>query len=223
MRRRKLNRRRGESLLEVIIAVSILSTIMVSVFSLIIRGASTNTNVTNRVVAINVAREGVEAVRNIRDTNWLKYSGDRRGKWLCYDTTSNPNACEDNNDPVISVGNYTVDFNDGEGRYFLNLENTTLMTDKDVLPAEDFRLYADAGVSDRFLHSATGGEITKYYRQVRLVPEIDAGVSGACASAGCPINSRLLVSVRVQWQEEGSVRRLDMETYLYDFFGRDEY
>lgn len=34
-----------------------------------------------RIIAINIAREGLEAVRNIRDTNWLKFSGQRRQCW----------------------------------------------------------------------------------------------------------------------------------------------
>ena len=101
-------RARGESLLEVVIAVSILATIMVSVFALLLRGAATNVNVTNRVVAINIAREGVEAVRNVRDTNWLKYSGDRRGKWLCYDDLLTKDACADTNLTTITEGVYTI-------------------------------------------------------------------------------------------------------------------
>ena len=35
----------------------------------------------NRIIAINAAREGVEAVRNIRDTNWLKYNSKKRTCW----------------------------------------------------------------------------------------------------------------------------------------------
>lgn len=35
----------------------------------------------DRVIATNIAREGIEAVRNIRDTNWLKFSNNRRTCW----------------------------------------------------------------------------------------------------------------------------------------------
>ena len=222
MQRRINNCQRGESLLEVIIAVSILSTIMVSVFSLLIRGSATNVNVTNRVVAINVAREGAEAVRNIRDTNWLKYSGNRRGKWLCLDTVAAKNACEGTNMSQIQTGVYTVDFSGDDGRYYLESQNLGMqLTDKKTLPInENYRLYL--GAQGRFTHLATGGEVTKFYRQIYLEPE--AGwLSATCNSEGCPTQERLLVSVRVQWQEDKAVRYLDIETYLYDFFGRDEY
>ena len=35
----------------------------------------------NRVVAVNIAKEGLEAIRNIRDTNWLKFNSKRRECW----------------------------------------------------------------------------------------------------------------------------------------------
>ncbi len=213
-------RQRGESLLEVIIAVSILATIMVSVFSLLIRGASTNVNVTNRVVAINVAREGMEAVRNIRDTNWLKYSGDRRAKWLCLDSEGN-DACEGNLKSLIEPNNYTVDFSQIDKRYYLARQLETVLSDKDTLPAnENYRLYL--GADGRFTHTA-GGDVTKYYRQVYLRPETGWLDTAGCSVDGCPTQERMQVSVRVQWQEDKAIRHLDMETYLYDFFGRDEY
>lgn len=223
MQRRILRRQRGESLLEIIIAVAILATIMTSVFALLIRGSATNVNVTNRVVAINIASEGIEAVRNIRDTNWLKYSGDRRGKWLCYDTVAVPNACETDATSLISAGTYLVEFNEANSRYYLENQATSpSMTDKKTLPSEDFRLYLQ-NTTGRFTHTVAGDEeTTRYYRQIYLSPESD-WVSASCTSDGCPRNERLLVSVRVQWLEDDAVRHLDMETYLYDFFGRDKY
>lgn len=35
----------------------------------------------NRIIAVNLAREGIEAVRNIRDTNWLIFAGRKRDCW----------------------------------------------------------------------------------------------------------------------------------------------
>jgi hypothetical protein len=38
-------------------------------------------NAKSRSVAVNIAREGIEAVRNVRDTNWFKYHSKRRDCW----------------------------------------------------------------------------------------------------------------------------------------------
>jgi type II secretory pathway pseudopilin PulG len=80
MKKRKLNIR-GETLTETIIALSIMA-IGITIASTVILNSMRNlTNAKNRVTAINIAREGIEAVRNIRDTNWLYYSDKRRQCW----------------------------------------------------------------------------------------------------------------------------------------------
>lgn len=72
---------KGETLAETIIALSILA-IGITVASTVIMNSIRNlTNAKNRVVAINLAREGIEAMRSIRDTNWLLYSDRRRQCW----------------------------------------------------------------------------------------------------------------------------------------------
>ncbi len=212
----------GESLVEVVIAITVLTMILSSVFGIIARASSTNVNAVNRVVALNIAREGVEAVRNIRDTNWLKYSGDRRNKWLCLDTTTNAttlNACSDSTIPIITDDVYRVEFSDTNGRYFLKNMMSTL-TAEDTLPAEEFRLYQGASAG-RFSHNSVG-EKTPFYRQVQLTPE-DTWIDPACDWIDCPKDVRLRVLVRTQWAEGKGVRSLDLETYLYDYLGRDSY
>jgi type II secretory pathway pseudopilin PulG len=211
----------GETLIEVTITITILTIILSSIFGIIAQASSANVNVVNRVVALNIAREGIEAVRNIRDTNWLKYSGDRRGKWLCLDTTDYQNACEENSPTLISGGIYTVDFSDTHGRYYLERQNDIEeFSSKKIIPAGDFRLYQNA--DERFLHAATGNTKTIYYRQILLETD-SAFINPSCATNGCPKNERLRVLVRVQWREGKGVRSLDLETYLYDYLGKDSY
>ena len=242
MRRQlKWDRLRGESLLEVVVAVTFLTVVFASIFSVLIRASATNTNVVNRVVAINIAREGMEAVRNIRDTNWLKYSGDRRGKWLCLDTIDetllpSPLTHLDNiktlsacSSGIVSAsmnfiktedGVYRVAFSSA-GRYLLEPTGETL-TENKILPEEEFRLHQD--INGRFSHDNTG-EILPFYRQIKLVPETRALATDPCDpdTESCPQDVRLRVLVRVQWIEGNSVRSIDLETYLYDFLGRDSY
>jgi type II secretory pathway pseudopilin PulG len=108
-------RKKGETIIEVLIAVVVSTLVLASTFLMLNRAISTNVNVRNRVVALNIAREGIESVRNIRDTNWLKYSGDRRTKWLCWDTVSDKNVCASGGtNSSLSTGNYTIDYDSGD-------------------------------------------------------------------------------------------------------------
>lgn len=78
-------KQRAETIIEILTAITVITLVITSTYSVLLRASKTNTAIKNRVIALNIAREGLEGVRNIRDTNWLRYSGDRRGKWLCRD------------------------------------------------------------------------------------------------------------------------------------------
>jgi len=43
----------------------------------------------NRITAIEIAREWIEAVTNIRDTNWIKFSADYKNCWNVMDYNNN--------------------------------------------------------------------------------------------------------------------------------------
>ncbi|OGL66626.1 hypothetical protein A3B21_02980 [Candidatus Uhrbacteria bacterium RIFCSPLOWO2_01_FULL_47_24] len=63
--------KRGFGLLETIIALGVIITGLVSVISLSIANLTNERDTAMRYQAVNLAREGIELVRNIRDSNWL--------------------------------------------------------------------------------------------------------------------------------------------------------
>jgi prepilin-type N-terminal cleavage/methylation domain-containing protein len=75
MRRKKKNSsssRKGFSLLEVIIAIFVISVGMTAAVMLLGNGIKESISSRDQVIAVMLAQEGVELVRNIRDTNWEK-------------------------------------------------------------------------------------------------------------------------------------------------------
>ncbi len=66
------NRARGFTLLEGIIAITVISIGLVAALSLALSNLSSSEANEKRIVGANLAREGIELVRNQRDTNWLK-------------------------------------------------------------------------------------------------------------------------------------------------------
>jgi type II secretory pathway pseudopilin PulG len=75
------NHRKGETILETLIAMGIL-VIGIMMASSIMGSSIRNINSSkNRVIAVNIAKEGLEAIRNIRDTNWLKFNSVKRECW----------------------------------------------------------------------------------------------------------------------------------------------
>ncbi len=88
------NNSRGETIIEIIIVLIIIVLTLTSSFK-IISLSFRHTKITkDRIIAINLAREGMEAVRYIRDYNWLFYGSKQRICW---------NHLEDwNNDGILN-------------------------------------------------------------------------------------------------------------------------
>lgn len=122
----------GQTLIETVIAIFV---ILVGVAgALILVFSSTRAGVTakNRIVAANLAREGIEVVRNIRDTNWLEgrdfNEGLANGSYTAnYDSTSltsSPISC-DINDSSSVVNDLVKLYKDGSNLYSHNSTGTS--------------------------------------------------------------------------------------------------
>ena len=131
---------KGESLLEGIIAFTILG--LGIAFSGVIMGTSIRNmdNSKNRVIAINAAREGIEAMRNIRDTNWLAYSTKRRSCWNHMPQKNPSTGCTTS---LISPGRYII-YKDGTYRWRLTPISADGAHSSAALPSTtDLQIYYD--------------------------------------------------------------------------------
>ena len=72
---------RGNSIIEVMVVIIILTIGITGAYNIISSGQKLSSTAENRIKAINIAREGLEAVENIRDTNWIKFSSDYNNCW----------------------------------------------------------------------------------------------------------------------------------------------
>ena len=61
----------GQGLLETIVALGIIVAGVVGTMNLTLSNQKTSQDTVERLIATNLAREGIEIVRSIRDTNWL--------------------------------------------------------------------------------------------------------------------------------------------------------
>ena len=85
---------KGFTLLEVIIAIFFVTVGMGGVFTVVQKSFSIMSLSESRLIAANLAQEGIEVVRNIRDTNWIEGES-----W----------------DSGLNVGDWEVQYNEGDG------------------------------------------------------------------------------------------------------------
>ena len=72
---------RGFSILEVIITIFIIVVGIVGVYSLVPRIVAVSFANRDKFIASQLGREGVELIRNIRDSNWLEQLGNPGNAW----------------------------------------------------------------------------------------------------------------------------------------------
>jgi len=148
-------KQKGETLVEVMVAITIMGIVLTAAFVLFDQAISTNINIRHRVTAMSIAQDAVEGIRNIRDTNWMQFSGARRDKWLVYD-----------NDTLSSIGAdfYTIEFDSETQQYKLSLQggsnalfdfNCDLAGDSEYTTVSATFVNDGCGISDLGLPSET--------------------------------------------------------------------
>jgi len=187
---------KGQGLLEVVIALSIIVTGLVGALSLAISNLSNSSDSVQRVIAGNLAREGVEVVRNIRDSNWL--AGE------VWDTSL---FFEDSDDHTAIVS-----FNLEENNWDLDFGTEDNFDEPEVLE-----------ITDDFLYNHLEGSPTNFYRLItidEICADEDKCGDGICSEEeeeSCQERIGVRVISEVQWKDRGKTRNLVIEDKLYNW------
>ncbi|MDR0606906.1 MAG: prepilin-type N-terminal cleavage/methylation domain-containing protein [Candidatus Peribacteria bacterium] len=73
---------RGFTLIETLVALTLFSFVITGVFMAVNRAYAFVQQAKLNVIAMNLTREGVEMMYNIRDTNWKRRAGVKEDNWL---------------------------------------------------------------------------------------------------------------------------------------------
>jgi hypothetical protein len=230
---------KGETLTETIIAMTIFA-VGITLSSTLVASSLRNINTSkNRVIAVNLAREGIEAVRNMRDTNWLKYSSKRRTCWNQMPTSDPTEACDGAN--PIEPGRYIV-YKSEDQRWRLQQINeadtfdetllytvdidTTYDTDGDGDMTNDADIYNHriSDINDDPTNDAIGRKnatLTTFHRII-TIDYLDN--DGTPLGEGNPVTdeyNRMEVTADINWTRGGATHSTQLKTHLTDYLGRD--
>lgn len=213
----KLKSRRGETLVEVFVAIIVLVVGALAATRLFAVATINNQLTKERAIATNLAREGLEAVRTIRDTNWLRFAGERRTCWNNLDS----NGCDESGAPGIPVSpighqqNYIVKFDANDYRWELDAAGLTTRLDlTNGIDAEDekYRLVADPATG---LYNHATGDDTVFYREIYTEYLNDDQTLAIGPSANI-----LRVTAKVAWYDRGKMSDVTLTTIFTDYLGR---
>ena len=226
------NNQAGQTLVETLVAALVLTMGISAAVGLSIFALGATTSITKQLVAIGLAREGIEAVKNMRDSNWLSTTlADD-----CYDFYSNTNTAYcypgwlDGGASAGEEGPYNIDPNGGTRSFALrmitnnpkhwNLFPSPLVGNSrfglDYSPENlQFGLYAssmapeavsatNSKIGRAITISAVGGTFPPF-DNVTLGPRIHVKVDVWWADKRCPVSNGIPASSRC---------KVTLETYL---------
>lgn len=188
---------KGQGLLEAVIATAVIATGLSAVLAL----AGNNVKVSNissqQIVAVNLAREAVEVIRNIRDSNWL--AGDSFDSGIV-------------GTPDDSEG--TLEFDPAAGSWAVNFTPDDFTDDATIVYFNN-QVGNYQGV---YRQGTLPSYVQTSYRRLVNVNPICANAPESFSSncgAGQTIGVRVLSEV--QWEEKGNQRTVSVEERLFDW------
>lgn len=231
------SKKRGQGILEVVIAISVIVVGLVSIMSLVIFNVGVQSYNHDMLIASNLAREGIEIVRNTRDSNWLTPidlewddSLFLEGENISSDENSfvilNMSGREaDNFDYIIfPVGMSWDDCTDDNYNYDGISWAMCRLYFVPVLGDEDYKLY-NYGY-DFYGDLIEGSNSTNFYRWINIneicMNESDGevildGYEESCEDDHDLEKIGIQVISRVGWKNRGIMRTVEVEERLYNW------
>lgn len=177
----RANRSRGQTLVETVVALGLLTTGIIAGLAAAIAAHSASDQSLQQIVAQNLAREGVEVVRKIRDSNWHNGTLSDCDPWFA---TSDDQQCYQNWN--FGIAGSTI------GTNYLAAFNATFNTWSltPTFGGSATRLFTLS--NGAFVHSGSG--VSRYSRIIRITRDTAAPFSAA--------NPRLHVASTVWWNNK---------------------
>lgn len=193
----------GQTLVETVVGIFVLTVGISTALGLAVSMYNASSSAVKQVVGAGLAREGVEAVFNMRATNWLKgvastncynYT-DPAGSTVCHaDWLTGSGGASYALNPTGGPRSYTVDVN----KDATDAQSVWTLTQQPVGNPQ-FRLYYDDDISSGVLYKTSNASAvpSDYFREIVLETQ------PFVATGGAALQDRLKVTSRVWWNDKG--------------------
>lgn len=198
----------GFTLVELLAAIAVFFIGILAAFSLSLYNLNTVKENYNRVVAADLAREGIEIIRNTRDSNWLKREANE------IDPTT---LLIVDWDSGLNFNNFTVDYLNNNLVQLGNSGDT--LVDVIALPGAKLYLKNDFYTND----SSAGSQATVFRRVINLQaiclnPAAETeNISVNLACTGSDIKIGLQITSRVQYTYGSKTNHIDVVENIYNW------
>jgi len=206
-----MKNQKGQTLLEVLLAVFIFTIGIVSLVSLAITSVTMSKQNSHELVATNLAREAIEVFRNKRDSQYLELEA--------ANITDRSEIFDNSFFYTTSAMTGYLDFTSA-----ISLNTTTGVWTVNYTPNSPSRVYLRSGY---YTQTSTGATATPYYRLVYSYPiclnnstsveRINTSATSTTLCTAAETQIGLDVRARIYWLEKGTAKNLYLEEKMYDW------
>ncbi len=202
----------AETLLEVLIAMGVVASGAAIAANLAITALGSNQYNKDQLVALNIEQAGLEYVREIRDSNFLKFSYDKAD---CWDMPPNVTTCKKSLN--LQKGDYAFEIEIGGLNQGLISQSTALDLKKGKMDNKNYVLkkvsFSNSSNKINFLSSLplllnnqkiTDNGNSKFYMDINI----------KYSGSGTDL---MMVTSTVEWLESGHVSQIKSSTILSNY------
>lgn len=186
---------KGQSLLELIVAIMILGMVLTATVVLIVTSINAGRESRYKLIATSLAREGIEITRNIRDSNWADPFSASWNEGLNIDTTATP--------VIDGINPITLNFADDDFTV-IKLNNSAYLQGSTA-----------SGSNTQFYRLLTFEAICRASDGTESFPDPDANSPANDCGADAEVGLRVIAEVR--WPSSSSNKKIIIEDRLYDW------
>ena len=203
--------KKATSIIETMVIIVIVVTGVTGVWGIYNESQKLSQSVWYKTQAIQIAREWIEAMTNIRDTNWLMFPSDTPN---CWNVLNYSGSC---------IGNVGVSSDIGTGSYIIypHKDNNRWMleTRASLPPAsasyrEEYRVMRDATTS---LYTQSWSFKTELTEEIKPLFTREIVVEYIDENADSVANSQdeeMLIKSIVHWNDASGLKKIELESIL---------
>jgi len=215
-----MNKRRGTTLIEVIVSLFVIETVIVGSIFIVSVAFKTVMTIRDTLIAQNLSREGVEVVRKVINSNLIRYSD--AACWNFEPTATSPQTNCRIQDFHLGGGihqNYILNFSEIDGSpkdFKIDLVSSGASCALDLKttpPCGDnsyYQLKLGETNNGKFYTVDSTNPATKFYRMIKITPTYDP--------TGPDPNKAIKIKVDsiVQWGLGSSAKEISMSETFYN-------
>jgi hypothetical protein len=202
--------RKGQTMLEGMVAIFIIIVGVVGAMALAMGAFSTSGESSDQVKAVNFAREGLEVIRNIRDTNWVTKNNFDMG------------LVGASADIIYATLNFNPDLNGWGAPVFFNTNDGTFNPTENNCP-QNCQLYLNN--DNNVYNHDPSYQASGFYRLVKFndicLYSIDTLIikddKEVCSMEFSERKIGTKVTVKVNWYEGNTLRSVEAVDRLFDW------